>query len=172
MIMGFGVTSGGSGATTQNDIVDERTESKPNLSDEELFLPGLPQIHTMSEGEMVEFFTTVLKTRTMIRGVELTLGEGYTFTERQSSVPRSNLLHSMGFADAANVLTMALASGGDNCIGFKATIDVDKEGSIMSRIWVKIADKPVHGPVFNKAGEVELEGDKEFNPKLTVTFKP
>ena len=67
---------------------------------------------------------------------------------------------------------MALASGGDNCIGFKAVIDINKEGDISSKLYIKTASKPVHGPIYDNQGNVEVEGDPEFKPKMVVTSKP
>jgi hypothetical protein len=171
--MGFGVGSQPSAtAKTQADLVAERIEAKPDLLVEEVTFPGLQKIHLMGEGELIEFFTTVLKSRVFVRELELTLGEDYKCTEKQVNVPKSNSLATMEFGDVARVLVMALAAGGDACIGFKAVITVDKEGNIGSKVFVKTTDGPVHGPIYDPAGNVEVEGDPEFSPRMTVTSKP
>jgi hypothetical protein len=171
--MGFGAASQPSAtAKTQADLVAERVEAKPDLLEEEVVFPGLQKIHLMGEGELVEFFTTILKSRVFIRELNLTLGEDYESTEKQVNIPKSNLLHTMEFGDVARVLTMALAAGGENCIGFRAVINVDKEGNITSQLYTRSTGKPVHGPIFDAVGNVEVEGDPEFCPKMTITSKP
>jgi hypothetical protein len=171
MVFGVG-TSPSQTAKTQDDLVAERTEAKPDLLEEEVAFPGLQKIHLMSEGEMIQFFTTILKSRVFVRELDLTLGEDYKYTEKQVSIPKSNQLHLLEFGDVARVLTMALATGGENCIGFKAVITMDKEEKITSKLYVKVANKPVHGPIYDAVGEVEVEGDPEFSPKMTITSKP
>lgn len=171
--MGFGVTAPPGGmAKTQADLVAERVEAKPDLLVEEITLPGLQKIHLMHEGDLVEFFTTVLKSRVFIRELELTLGKDYESIEKQITIPRSNQLHTMEFGDVARVLTMALAAGGESCIGFRAVISTDKEGLITSELYSRTTKKPVCGPIYDDAGNVEVEGDPEFSPAITVTSKP
>ncbi len=173
--MGFGQglqPAASSTAKTQADLVAERIEAKPDMMEEDVAYPGLQKIHLMGEGELVQFFTTVLKSRVFVRELELTLGEEYVMTQKQVNIPKSNLLHTMEFGDVARVLTMALAVGGDNCIGFKAVISTDKEGTITSKLYTRTANKAVHGPIYNSDGEVESEGDPEFCPKMTITSKP
>ena len=171
--MGFGVGSQPSAtAKTQADLVAERIEAKPDLLEEEVTFPGLQKIHLMGEGELIEFFTTVLKSRVFVRELELTLGEEYAMTEKQVSVPKSNLLHTMEFGDVARVLTMTLAAGGESCIGFRAVISVDKEGTITSKVYTRTANKPVCGPTYDSAGNVAEEGDSEFSPRMMITSKP
>ena len=171
--MGFGIeNNSGSSAKTQADLVNERMQSKPKLENEEMFSPGLPQIHTMGESALIAFFTMILKSRTSVRSLDLTLGSTYECTERLSSVPRSNTLHTLGVEDVARTLTMALAQGGGQCVGFRAVIESDSDGEVISRIFLKIASKDVHGPTFNAAGEVELEGDPEFAPQLYLGYRP
>lgn len=171
--MGFGVgVNPPATAKTQADLVAERVEAKPDLLVEEVTFPGLQKIHLMGEGEIIEFFTTVLKSRVFVRELELTLGEGYSITEKQVNIPKSNQLHTMEFGDVARVLTMALAAGGENCVGFKAVITVDKEGNIGSRLFVRTTSGSVHGPIYDPAGNVEVEGDPEFSPKMIITSKP
>jgi hypothetical protein len=171
--MGFGGTAAPSDmAKTQADIVAERIEAKPKMIEEEVVFPGLQKIHLMGEGELVEFLTMILKSRVFIRELSLTLGEDYKCTEKQITIPKSNMLHTLSFSDVARVLTMALASGGDTCIGFRAIINVDKEGDIASRLYCRTTDKPVHGPMFDEDGNVMAEGDPEFSPKMVITSKP
>jgi hypothetical protein len=172
--MGFGVGTQqpSAMAKTQADLVAERVEAKPDLLEEEVTYPGLQKIHLMGEGELMEFFTTVLKSRVFVRELDLTLGDAYESTEKQVNVPKSNLLHTMEFGDVARVLVMALASGGENCIGFRAVISVDKEGEITSKLYVRTANKPVHGPTYDSAGNIDVEGDPEFSPKMKITSKP
>ena len=159
-------------AKTQADLVAESMEAKPKLVDEEVVFPGLQKIHLMGERELVEFFTMVLKSRVHIRELSLVLGDDYQYTEKQVNVPKSNMLHTLEFGDVARVLTMALASGGSNCVGFRAIISTDKEGDIASKVYVRTTKEPVHGPQFDDKGNLIMEGDSEFCPKLTVTSKP
>jgi hypothetical protein len=171
--MVFGkTTSAMQSARTQDDLVAERIEAKPDLLEEDVEFPGLQMVHLMTEGELIDFFTMVLKSRLHIRQVELTLGENYKTTEKQVTVPKSDRLHSMEFGEAARVLVMALGAGGDNCIGFRASIAADREGNISSKLYVKVADKKAHGPTFDEAGNEDIPGDPEFDPRLVITSKP
>jgi hypothetical protein len=171
--MGFGVTNNPSQmAKTQDDIVAERIDAKPDLLEEEITFPGLHKIHLMGEGELIGFLTTVLKSRQLSRELDLTLGVDYKQTEKQVTVPRSSLLHTLEFGDAARVLAMALAAGGENCIGFRATINTSKDGVISSKLYVKTANKPPIGPTYDAQGNIEAEGDPEFEPRMILTSKP
>ena len=171
--MGFGTISNPSEmAKTQDDLVAERVKAKPDIIEEEMDLPGLPNIHLMGEGELINFLTTALKTRRNVRGMELTLGEDYEQTEKQITIPKSNTLHSLEYGDVARVLAMALAAGGENCIGFRTVTVVDSEGEISSRLYTKTAKKPPIGPSFDAKGSLVSEGDSEFCPKMILISKP
>lgn len=170
--MGFGGNTPSALAKTQADIVAESIEAKPDLLDEDMSLPGLPQIHLMSESQLMGFFETVLKTRPLIRKIELTLGKDYNTTERQVAIPNSDKLHSLSFKDVARVLTMSLAAGGEACLGFKAVISTNEQQEVSSKLYIKTADKPVVGHTYDEKGEIVEYGDEEFNPQLIVTCKP
>lgn len=170
--MVFSINQGSQMAKTQQDLVAERTEAKPDVLEEEMHLPGLPKIHLMEESELIQFFTMVLKSRPRIREINLTLGEGYEQTQKQVTVPKSNQLHVLAFEEVARVLVMALASGGKNCLGFKAVISSEGDGKISSKLYVRVANKAIHGPVFDENDNVAEEGDPEFDPKLIITCKP
>jgi len=159
-------------AKTQDDVVAERTEAKPDLLEEEVNYPGLPQVHLMGEGDLVDFFTMVLKSRIFIREVDLTLGKAYNCTEKQITLPKSSILHTLEFAEAARVFVMALAAGGDNCLGFRAVIVPDQEGNVTSKLYLKTADKPVVGPTYDNDGAMDTMGDEEFKPVLKLVSKP
>lgn len=159
-------------AKTQDDLVAERTPANPDTLEEEMDLPGLANIHLMGEGELINFLTMALKIRRNIRGIDLTLGEDYKQTEKQITIPKSSSLHSLEYGNVARVLAMALVSGGENCIGFRSAITMDKEGKVSSILYAKTAKKPPIGPAFDDRGNLTAEGDPEFSPRLILTSKP
>jgi hypothetical protein len=169
--MGFGVSGGViSGAKTQADLVAERTPIKPENLQESVTPPGLPLIHEMDSADLIAFFTMVLKSRTAIREVDLTLGEDYKYTEKRSSVPNADRLHTLEFGDVARVFASAL-SVDPKIVGFRAIITMDQENNIQSKVFVKIGEKETNGPEYDTNGTLVKEGDKEFNPKLVITYK-
>ncbi|RLF67738.1 MAG: hypothetical protein DRN26_01545 [Thermoplasmata archaeon] len=162
----------GSMAETQEDLVAERTEAKPERIEEVMNFPGVNVVHQMSESDLASFFTMALKSRPFVSEISFSLGEEYEYEETQSRIPASSELHNMPYEKVARVLTIALTAD-PRTVGFRAAIETDAAGNFFSRIYIQHAKKLPKLPVINEeTGEVEQEGDKEFNPKLKLVYRP
>jgi hypothetical protein len=161
--MPFGSGNRGIDGRTQADLVEESVPARPDLVESELKLPGLEWILSMSEEELVEFFTVVLKSRSNIREIDFSLGD-YQHKELQSRVPGSKNIHEKSFEDAARVITMALQQD-PKVVGVRVRITKVNDDYV-SLVHVKIADKEPQGPERIKGKLVK--GDAEYNPRLVL----
>lgn len=154
-------------AKTQDDLVREQTEAKPESAVEEIALPALSMIHTLSEGDMVEFFNTVLKLRPTIRLIEFSLGDDYITKDIPSRVPNSSMIHILSRGDLAKVFVACLGSDA-KMVGFRAEVTQDNQGVQRSSMTLRIGTTSPRGPTFDAKGNILEAGDKEFNPKLRL----
>jgi hypothetical protein len=173
--MNFGKThlsDVGSWAKNQKDIVESKIEAIPDIYEEDIQFPGLGQIHLMSDKELVNFFSMVLKARGDVSKVELTLGESYEQKEKQIRVPRSDQLSSIEVAEAARVMTMALVNTEENVIGLTLEISMGPQNVPQSILKVKVSPQTITGPSsWDKNGKA-LDGDPEFSPRMRIWYSP
>lgn len=157
------------GAQTQEDLVAARLPVQDEYQVEQLTFPTIAMLHTLREGEIVEFLTAVLRSRQNISEIVFKFGN-YKTTEVRSNAARSNALHTVSYENVANILTTVLLSSGNKCVGFRAVVTRDGEVT-SSKVFALMADRPAVGPEFNEQGEVIKQGDSEFDPTLTVTYR-
>jgi hypothetical protein len=148
---------------TQADLVEDTLPARPDLVESELKLPGLEWILSMTDEELVEFFTVVLKSRSNIREIDFSLGD-YKCKEVQSRAPGSRNIHEKSFEDAARTITMALQQD-PKVVGVRVRITKVNEDYV-SLVHIKIADKEPQGPERIK-GKL-TKGDTEYNPRLVI----
>ena len=158
--MPFGSNFNHNDGKTQTDII-EAYSTKQDLVECNLELPGLQWILDMSEVELIDFFTMVLKSRANIREINFSLGD-YKSRETQSRAPGSKNIHEKSFKEAARVIVLALQQD-PKVVGVR--IQITKVGEeYVSLMHVKVADKEPQGPQRIK-GKL-IKGDDEYKPKL------
>jgi len=155
-------------AKTQDDLVASRMPATEEYQTEELTFPSIKLLHTMRDTEIEEFFCSVLKARQNISEVVFKFGD-YKTTEVRMNFPRSNALHSISFGDVAHILTSTLGYN-NKTIGFKAVV-IRETDNVASKVFALVAEKIPVSPQVADDGTVIKEGDKEFNPSLTVSYK-
>ena len=154
-------------AKTQVDLIAEQTEARPESAVEEISLPALNMIHTLSEEDLVDIFNTVLKLRPTIRLIEFSLGDDYITKDVPSRVPNSHMAHTLSRGDLAKVFALILYSD-PKLVGFRVEVTQDNQGVQRSNMVLRLGTTTPKGPVFDVKGNIIEMGDKEFNPKLRM----
>jgi hypothetical protein len=152
---------------TQADLVEETITATPSVIEENMKLAGLKSVLSMSERQLIEFFTLVLKSRSNMRELDFTLGD-YDYKELQARIPGANNLHEKPFKEAARVIALALQQD-PRVVGLSVKID-KVDNKLSSSIKIKIAEVEPVGP-HTCNGKV-VAGDKEFDPQLIIQYTP
>lgn len=162
--MPFGNKNSNDGKT-QADAVEDAILTAPGLSTNELQLPGLQWVLSMSEEELIDFFVVALRMRSNVRELDFSLGD-YKYKESQSRIPGARNIHEKSFREAATIIAMALQQD-PKVIGVRVTT-TKVDDNYVSIVYVKIANKEPQGP--QRAKGKLISGDAEYNPKLIVSY--